>query len=86
MIAYIALFSALLSRLTALACDSTGMTCFFIARFFFFFSETYGIMNYGSGWRMVVVNQCLEFVLFSSVMTEAKTDPENEIMASTLLY
>ena len=36
MIAYIALFSALLSRLTALACDSTGMTCFFIARFFSF--------------------------------------------------
>ena len=33
MIAYIALFSALLSRFTALACGSTGMTSF-IARFF----------------------------------------------------
>ena len=34
MIAYIALFSALSSRLTALACDSTWVTSFFIARFF----------------------------------------------------
>ena len=37
MIAYIALFSALLSRLTALACGSTWVTSFFIAFFFFFF-------------------------------------------------
>ena len=36
MIAYITLFSALLSRLIALACGSTWMTSF-IARFFFFF-------------------------------------------------
>ena len=34
MITYIALFSALLSRLTALACGSTWVTSFFIARFF----------------------------------------------------
>ena len=34
MIAYIALFSALLSRLTALACDSTRVTTLFIAHFF----------------------------------------------------
>ena len=33
MIAYVALFSALLSRLTALACDSTWLTSFLIARF-----------------------------------------------------
>ena len=37
MIAYIALFSALLSRLTALACVSAWVTSF-IARFFFFFN------------------------------------------------
>ena len=36
MIAYIALFSALLSRLTALACGSTWVTSF-VALFFFFF-------------------------------------------------
>ena len=24
-------------------------------------SETYGVINYGSGWRKDVVNQCLEF-------------------------
>ena len=24
------------------------------------FSETYGVTNYGSGWRKDVVNQCLE--------------------------
>ena len=33
MITYIALFSALSSRLTAVACDSTRVTSFFIARF-----------------------------------------------------
>ena len=37
MIAYIALFSALLSRLTALACGSTWVTTFYSAFFFFFF-------------------------------------------------
>ena len=37
MIAYIALFSALLSRLTALACGSAWMTSFYSAFFFFFF-------------------------------------------------
>ena len=36
MIAYIALFFALLSRLTALACGSTRVTSF-IPRFFLFF-------------------------------------------------
>ena len=25
------------------------------------FSETYGVTNYGSGWRKDVVNQCMEF-------------------------
>ena len=25
------------------------------------FFETYGVINYGSGWRKDVVNQCLEF-------------------------
>ena len=37
MIAYIALFSALLSRLTALACDSTRVTGFFHSAFYFIF-------------------------------------------------
>ena len=36
MFAYIALFSALLSRLTALACDSTSVTGFFYSVFFFY--------------------------------------------------
>ena len=36
MIAYIALFSAVLSRLTALACGSTWVTTFYSAFFFFF--------------------------------------------------
>ena len=36
MIAYIALFSALLSRLTALACGSTWVTSFYSVFFFFF--------------------------------------------------
>ena len=40
MIAYIALFSAFLSRLIALACGSTRVTSF-IARFFFFFLNKY---------------------------------------------
>ena len=34
LIAYVALFSALLSRLTALACDSTRVTSFFFSSFF----------------------------------------------------
>ena len=25
------------------------------------FSKTYGVINYGSGWRKDVVDQCLEF-------------------------
>ena len=27
------------------------------------FSETHGVINYGSGWRKTVVNQCLEYAL-----------------------
>ena len=38
MIAYIALFSALLSRLTALTCGSTWMTSFFIVHLFYYFN------------------------------------------------
>ena len=50
LVAYIALFSALLSRFTALACDSTGVTSF-IARFFFFLFLISTIVVYLQHWQ-----------------------------------
>ena len=46
MITYIALFSALLSRLTALACGSTWVTSFF----FFFYIHRSGVLKRWHGW------------------------------------
>ena len=50
MIAYIALFSALLSRLTALACGSTRVTSF-IVRFCFFLFLIYTEVVYLQRWH-----------------------------------
>ena len=49
MIAYIALFSALLSRLTALACDSTRVTSFFFSAFFWISTEVVYLQRW-HGW------------------------------------
>ena len=49
MIAYIPLFSALLSRLTALACDSTRVTSFYLARFFLISTEVVYLQRW-HGW------------------------------------
>ena len=38
------------------------------------FLETYGVINYGSGWRKDVVNQRLEFGLDSDLQQEASPE------------
>ena len=50
MIAYIALFSTLLSRLTVLACDSTWVTSFFFYSTFLNIHQS-GVLKYWHGWR-----------------------------------
>ena len=47
---YIALFSALSSRLTALACDSTGVNSFFFSSLFFWISTEVVYLQRWHGW------------------------------------
>ena len=45
-------------------------------------SETYGITNYGSGWRKDVVNQSLEFVFGGkSLCVEMSHSVEGELLS-----
>ena len=68
MIAYIALFSALLSRLTALACGSTWVTSHFFKLFLFISTEVVYLQRWHGWWHMKLQPSRRKFCVHHTAM------------------